>query len=97
MSAPCRRARGAAVTMLRAMRNDRLLVVLAVVVGIVLIVIGVVYWVEPARSLPGFFPGHAAGSGHHHVKHGIAAFLLGVACLVFAWFRSGPRRDAPAQ
>jgi len=77
-----------------AMRTDRLLVVLAVVIGIVLIVIGIVYWVEPARSLPGFFPGHEAGSNHHHVKHGIAAFLLGVACLVFAWFRSGPKRAA---
>ena len=75
-------------------RNDRLLLLLAVVVGIVLIVIGIVYWVEPAKSLPGFFPGHQAGSGHHHVKHGIAAFLLGVACLVFAWFRSGPNRAA---
>jgi hypothetical protein len=26
------------------------------------------------------------------VKHGIAAFLLGIACFVFAWFQSGPRR-----
>jgi len=79
-------------------RNDRLLVVAAVVLGIVLIVIAIVYWAEPAKSLPGFFPGHEAGSSHHHVKHGIAAFLLGVACLVFAWFRSGPRRthSAPA-
>jgi hypothetical protein len=77
------------------MRNDRLLVVAAVVLGIVLIVIAIVYWAEPAKSLPGFFPGHTAGSTHHHVKHGIAAFLLGIACLVFAWFRSGPRRDAP--
>ncbi len=74
------------------MRNDRLLVALAVVVGIALIVIGIVYWVEPAKSLPGFFPGHEAGSGHHHVKHGIAAFLVGLACLAFAWFRTGPKR-----
>ena len=82
--------------MLPPVRNDRLLVILAIVVGVVLIVIGIVYWVEPAKSLPGFFPGHRAGSGHHHVKHGIAAFLLGVACLVFAWFRSGPSRNQPA-
>jgi hypothetical protein len=80
----------------RPMRNDRLLVILALVVGIVLIVIAVIYWVEPAKSLPGFFPGQQAGSSHHHVKHGIAAFLLGIACLVFAWFRSGPKRTAPA-
>jgi hypothetical protein len=76
------------------MRNDRLLVVIAVILGIVLIAIAVVYWVEPAHSLPSFFPGHQAGSGHHHTKHGIAAFLLGVACLVFAWFRSAPKRPA---
>jgi len=76
------------------MQNDRLLVVLSIVVGVLLIIVGIVYWVEPARSLPGFFPGHEAGSAHHHVKHGIAAFLVGVACLVFAWFRTGPKRAA---
>ena len=80
--------------MLRPMRNDRLLVALAVVVGIALIVIAIVYWVEPAKSLPGFFPGHQAGSTHHHVKHGIASFFVGLAALVFAWFRTGPKRGA---
>jgi hypothetical protein len=78
------------------MRNDRALAVAAVVVGIALIVVAVVYWIEPAKSLPGFFPGEQAGSNHHHVKHGVAAFLLGVACLVFAWFRTGPKRSSSA-
>jgi hypothetical protein len=80
--------------MLPAMRNDRLLVASAVIVGLALIVIAIVYWVEPARSLPGFFPGHQAGSAHHHVKHGIASFFVGLAALVFAWFRTGPKRTA---
>jgi len=75
------------------MRNDRLLALAAAIVGLVLIAVAVVYWAEPARSLPGFFPGHTAGSAHHHVKHGIAAFLVGLALLVFAWFRSAePKR-----
>ncbi len=74
------------------MRNERLLVALAALAGLVLIAIAIVYWAEPARSLPGFFPGHEAGSGHHHVKHGIAAFFVGLACFVFAWFQSGPKR-----
>lgn len=65
----------------------------AAVVGIVLIALAVLYWVEPARSLPSFIPGHEAGSGHHHVKHGIAAFFVGIALLVFAWFQTG-KRDA---
>ena len=82
--------------MLLAMRNDRLLVALGIVLGIVLIVISVVYFAEPAKSLPSFFPGHQAGSNHHHTKHGIAAFLVGLACLVFAWFNTGgPRTSRP--
>jgi hypothetical protein len=76
--------------------DRRVLIAIAVVVGIVLIVIAVVYWAEPAKSLPSFFPGHKSGSNHHHTKHGIAAFLLGLACLVFAWFQSGTQRRTPA-
>jgi hypothetical protein len=75
-------------------RNRKLLVALAVALGIVLIVIAVVYWAEPARSLPSFFPGHEAGSNHHHVKHGIASFLVGLACFAFAWFNTGPKKSA---
>jgi hypothetical protein len=75
-----------------AVDRGRFLVWLAVAVGLALIVLAVVYWAEPAKSLPAWIPGHEAGSDHHHFKHGIAAFLLGLACLVFAWFRSaGPR------
>jgi UDP-N-acetylmuramyl pentapeptide phosphotransferase/UDP-N-acetylglucosamine-1-phosphate transferase len=72
--------------------SKRLLTGAAIVVGVLLIVVAIVYWAEPAKSLPSFFPGHESGSNHHHVKHGIAAFLVGVACLVFAWFNSGPQR-----
>ena len=74
------------------MRNDRVLVAAAVIIGVVLIAISIVYFAEPARSLPSFFPGYQSGSSHHHTKHGIAALLLGIGCLVFAWFRSAPKR-----
>ena len=66
-------------------------VIAASVAGVVLIAIAIVYFAEPAKSLPGFFPGHQAGSAHHHVKHGIAALLLGLGAFVLAWFQSGPR------
>jgi hypothetical protein len=69
-------------------------VAIAVILGIALIALAVVYWIEPAGSLPSFVPGHEAGSGHHHVKHGIAAFFLGAALLVFAWFQTGKRPAA---
>ena len=74
------------------MQRDRLLVWIAVIVGLALIALAFVYWAEPAKSIPSFFPGHKSGSNHHHTKHGIAAFLLGIACFVFAWFQLGPKR-----
>jgi hypothetical protein len=90
------RRRRRRLTKLPAVRTGRGLVLLALLVGLALIVVAVVYWVEPAKSLPSFFPGHQAGSTHHHFKHGIAAFLLGLAVLVFAWFRSGGTRTPRA-
>ena len=71
--------------------------ILAVILGIIallFIVVAIIYIAEPAKSLPSLLPGHEAGSSHHHVKHGIAAVLVGIGCLVFAWFQSGPRRVA---
>jgi hypothetical protein len=76
--------------------NPRLIAAVALVVALILFAIAGVYWAEPAKSLPSFFPGHQAGSGHHHTKHGIAAFVLGLAVLAFAWFQSGPRGRRPA-
>ena len=79
------------------MDRRRLLALLAIVAGIALIVIAAIYWAEPAKSLPSFFPGHQSGSNHHHVKHGIASFLVGLACLVFAWFNTGGTRTPHTQ
>ena len=74
------------------MPNNRLIAIAATVAGIALIVLALIYWAEPAKSLPSLMPGHEAGSNHHHYKHGIAAFLLGLGALVLAWFQIGPRR-----
>jgi hypothetical protein len=78
------------------MSDNRWTVIAASIAGVLLIVIAIVYFAEPAKSLPGFFPGHEAGSSHHHVKHGIAALLLGLGAFVLAWFHSGPRAQVEA-
>jgi amino acid permease len=80
------------------MSRDKLLAVVAALVGLVLIVVGVIYIAFNEHDIPSFFPGHVSHpASHHHVKHGIAAILLGLACLAFAWFRTGPReRPAPS-
>jgi hypothetical protein len=79
------------------MKKHPAIVIAAVVVGIALIVIGIVYWIEPAKDLPGFFPGQDSHSTTHHLKHGIAAFLLGLALLAFAWFQSGKKQKPAAE
>jgi hypothetical protein len=78
------------------MRKRRNLIVPAVIVGLVFLAIAIVYFVEPAGSLPSFFPGHEAGSSQHQAKHGIAALVVAAACFVFAWFQSGPSKPASA-
>ena len=78
------------------MSDNRWTVIAASIAGVLLIAIAIVYFAEPAKSLPGFFPGHEAGSSHHHVKHGIAALLLGLGAFVLAWFQSGPRARVEA-
>ena len=76
------------------MTKNRALIIPAVIVGVILIVVAIVYFAEPAKSLPSFFPGHAAAVTRHHVKHGIAAAALAVVALAIAWMSSGTRTEA---
>ena len=63
---------------------SRLLRVVLVVVGILAVVVGVIYLVEPIHSLPSFFPGHAPhGQGHHHIR-GYVAIVVGIILLIIA-------------
>jgi amino acid permease len=81
------------------MPKAQALVIPAIVVGIALLVVAVIYWVDTASALPSFFPGHQAGASTHHVKHGIAALVVAVGAFIFAWFQSAPKasgRQRPA-
>jgi hypothetical protein len=59
---------------------------IAYLLGIILIVVAVVYFVMPADSLPSFFPGHEAGLDRIRLKHGIASGAVGVILLFAGWF-----------
>jgi hypothetical protein len=79
--------------------NRTVTVAALVVLGILFVALAIVYFVEPASSLPSFFPGHVGSSAsaadrhHHHAKHGIAAIVVGLACFAVAWFRSAPGKE----
>jgi hypothetical protein len=55
-----------------------------VVLGILAVVVGVIYLVEPIHSLPSFLPGHALrGQGHHHTR-GYLAIAVGIILMILA-------------
>jgi hypothetical protein len=60
--------------------------VAAYVLGAVLIVVAVIYFVVPADSLPSFFPGHDPGMTRVRFKHGVASGVVGVILLAVGWF-----------
>ena len=62
----------------------RFVVVLLVILGILAVIVGVIYLVEPTSSLPSFFPGHTShGHVHHHIR-GYIAIAVGIVLLVLA-------------
>ena len=54
--------------------------------GVLLIIVAVVYFLVPADSLPGFMPGHEAGMTRMRTKHGFASGAVGVVLLAAGWW-----------
>jgi hypothetical protein len=76
------------------MSKQRALVIAGVLAGIFFIAVAIMYFTVPPKSLPlPNFLGHESGVSAVHVKHGVASFLVGLACFAFAWFQSGPKRE----
>ena len=76
-------------------------VLILVLLGAAFVALAIYYWMTQAGSLPHWLPGYEAGSTHKHLKHGLAAFILGIGCFVWAWFASAPPKkpsnESPAQ
>jgi len=67
-----------------------------IVLGLLFAAVGVVYLAKTAAQLPSFFPGHQAGSAHHHAKHALVAFALAIVSWAGAWFSTGRRTRSRA-
>jgi hypothetical protein len=59
--------------------------------GALLIVVAVVYFLVPADSLPAFMPGHEDGMTRIRMKHGMAAGAAGVVLFALGWFMGRSR------
>ena len=64
--------------------------VILAVIAIALVIVGVIYFIEPSKSLPSIMPGHlaatAADSGKNHPVKGAGCLVLGVIFFGAAWF-----------
>jgi len=74
---------------------NRSLSLLAFLVGLVMVLVAVLYFIKNAHDLPSFFPGHVdASTGtdatHKHTKHGVAAAVVALGAFALAWFNLGP-------
>jgi hypothetical protein len=58
----------------------------AMILALILAVVAVVYLVQPAGSLPSFFPGFEAGSTQIHVKHGLASAVAALVMFGIGWW-----------
>ncbi|HEV7567333.1 MAG TPA: hypothetical protein VGO31_15410 [Microbacteriaceae bacterium] len=77
--------------------GERALITIIIACGVALTITGFVYLLEPASSLPDFFPGRDDRSSRHLVAFGIVSALLGfeafglAAFLPDAWRRGASR------
>jgi len=62
----------------------RPLTVILFIIGLICVVVAIIYFTVPAKSLPSFIPGRAAKSHLHHNRRGIAALVVGVLFLIGA-------------
>jgi hypothetical protein len=70
-----------------------------IVVGLVFLAVGIIYFTVTAPDLPGFIPGHVDRAVHarHYTKRGIAAIAVAAIAFVAAFFFATGNRLAPGR
>lgn len=59
-----------------------LMAAVLIIVGALIVIAGVLYFTQPAHSLPTFLPGYLAHATGKHTKRGIAALVAGAVVLI---------------
>jgi uncharacterized membrane protein HdeD (DUF308 family) len=75
--------------------SKRPIALVLAIIGVLGIILGIVYLAVPAGNLPSIFGHTTPANGHHQVRM-IVSFVVGVACLVGAWFVNKSSK-APAE
>jgi hypothetical protein len=56
----------------------RALGIVIIVIGVLIVVAGILYFTEPAHSLPSFFPGYVAHKNVKHPRRGLVGLIIGL-------------------
>jgi len=75
--------------------SKRPIALVLAIIGVLGIILGIVYLAVPAGNLPSIF-GHTTPANGHHVVRMAVSFVVGVACLVGAWFVNKGSKAEPA-
>jgi hypothetical protein len=67
------------------MRRLSPIVTLAIVAGILLLVVAIVYFTVGSNDLPSWFPGHYEKATATRPKRGAAALVVAAVCFAYAW------------
>jgi hypothetical protein len=72
-------------------------VAILAIIAVLAIIAGIIYFAEPARSLPsvlGTITSPASRANAHRSTRGLVALVVGVILLIAAWFASRAGRSA---
>jgi amino acid permease len=72
----------------------KILAIVLIVLAVLFIVLGLVYAIEPAKSLPSFLGSKGKGTGHHALRMA-ASFIVGIVCAAGAWVATAYKPKAP--
>lgn len=74
-------------------------IVVLAIIALLAIIAGIMYFAEPAKSLPsilGSISHPASRAAAHRSTRGIVALVVGVVCLIAAWFVNRTRTASRA-
>jgi amino acid permease len=74
--------------------NRKILAIVCIVIAVLFIILGLIYAIEPAKSLPSFMGSKGKGTGHHALRMS-ASFILGIVFAAAAWVAKAYKPKAP--
>ena len=76
--------------------SRKIIMIICIILAVLFIVVGLIYAIEPAKSLPSIMGSKAKGTGHHALRMA-ASFIIGIVFAAAAWIAKAykPKAQVP--